>query len=128
MKKYLIDTNIIDAFHDEEECIVERMQKLDKIKIACISIGELFYGVIKSTQKTKNMNNLTHIINFYEILYIDYEVTYQNGDIKAKLRSIGRPTPDNDIWIAAIAKKHDLVIATRDKHLLDLNFVPTERW
>jgi tRNA(fMet)-specific endonuclease VapC len=32
------------------------------------------------------------------------------------LRSLGKPIPENDIWIAAIAKEYDLILITRDKH------------
>jgi len=41
---------------------------------------------------------------------------------KSKLTFSGRqPIPQNDIWIAAAAKEHDLPIATRDRHF---SFVP----
>lgn len=40
----------------------------------------------------------------------------QYGQIKDKLRRIGRPIPENEIWIAAIAQQHDLALVTRDGH------------
>jgi tRNA(fMet)-specific endonuclease VapC len=36
--------------------------------------------------------------------------------LKAELARIGRPIPDNDLWIAAIARQWDLPLATRDAH------------
>ena len=128
MKQYLIDTNILDAFPDDERCVVDKMKSLDKIKISCISIGELYYGVMKSKQKTKNLNRLNHLLSYYEILYIGLKTAFHYGEIKAKLKSIGKPIPENDIWIAAIAKEHDMIVATRDKHLLNLDFIQTESW
>ncbi len=38
------------------------------------------------------------------------------GEIKNLLKEKGKPIPENDIWIAAIAKEHNLVLITKDKH------------
>ena len=38
------------------------------------------------------------------------------GEIKNSLKEKGKPIPENDIWIAAIAKEHNLVLITKDKH------------
>ena len=35
---------------------------------------------------------------------------------QSSLKSQRKPAPDNDIWIAAIAKQHDLTVVTRDAH------------
>jgi tRNA(fMet)-specific endonuclease VapC len=32
------------------------------------------------------------------------------------LKKKGTPSPENDIWISAIAMQHKLRLATRDKH------------
>lgn len=38
------------------------------------------------------------------------------GDLKARLQKLGRPIPENDIWIAASALQYGLILATRDRH------------
>ncbi|MXZ01781.1 type II toxin-antitoxin system VapC family toxin [Candidatus Poribacteria bacterium] len=48
--------------------------------------------------------------------------------IKERLRRRGRPIPNNDIWIAAIALQHDLVLVTRDAHFDEVESLQTERW
>jgi tRNA(fMet)-specific endonuclease VapC len=35
---------------------------------------------------------------------------------KATLRTKGTPIPENDLWIAALAKQHDLTVVSRDEH------------
>lgn len=50
------------------------------------------------------------------------------GLIKASLRKKGKPIPENDIWIAAIAMQHSLVVATRDKHFDEVDGLSTEEW
>jgi tRNA(fMet)-specific endonuclease VapC len=33
-----------------------------------------------------------------------------------QLKRAGTPIPDNDLWIAALALEHDLMLVTRDRH------------
>jgi tRNA(fMet)-specific endonuclease VapC len=33
-----------------------------------------------------------------------------------QLKRAGSPIPDNDLWIAALALEHDLILITRDRH------------
>ena len=50
------------------------------------------------------------------ILVCDTETARQYGRIKVELRRKGRPIPENDMWIAAVALQHGLTLATRDAH------------
>ena len=38
------------------------------------------------------------------------------GRLKAELMTPGQIIPDNDLWIAALAKQHDLTLVSRDQH------------
>ena len=44
------------------------------------------------------------------------ETARHYGIIKSQLKKKGRPIPENDVWIAAIAKEYDLTLVTRDDH------------
>jgi tRNA(fMet)-specific endonuclease VapC len=50
------------------------------------------------------------------------------GEIKTELKKKGKPIPENDIWIAALAKEHDLVLVTRDKHFEEIEDLKVEKW
>jgi len=41
---------------------------------------------------------------------------------------IGRPIPDNDLWIAAVALQHRLILVTRDGHFSNINGLIVEFW
>lgn len=45
----------------------------------------------------------------------------------AILRRKGRPSPSNDLWIAASALQHGLVLATRDEHFEAIEGLATVR-
>jgi tRNA(fMet)-specific endonuclease VapC len=46
--------------------------------------------------------------------------------LKTALLSKGKPIPENDIWIAAIAKQHELKLVTRDKHFHEIEAIAVE--
>ncbi len=56
----------------------------------------------------------------------------QPGDTMAKfkggLHEKGRPIPENDIWIAAIARQHDLTLVSRDVHFGEVENLKVESW
>ena len=62
------------------------------------------------------------------MLGCDETTAQEYGRIKTALKAKGRPIPDNDIWIAAIAKQYSLVLATRDQHFSEVEGLLTETW
>jgi len=48
--------------------------------------------------------------------------------LKAALRALGKPIPENDLWIAAVAIQHGLVRVSRDEHFQNLPGLEIERW
>ena len=50
------------------------------------------------------------------------------GEIKNALRIKGRPLPENDIWIAALARQHDLMLVTRDTHFEQIDDLNVTSW
>ena len=40
----------------------------------------------------------------------------------------GRPIPENDIWIAALALQHTLVLVSRDAHFREVENLELEVW
>ena len=62
------------------------------------------------------------------VLICDTETSRQYGEIKNLLRAKGRPTPENDIWIAAIAKQHKLTLVSRDDHFKEIEDFLTLTW
>lgn len=54
------------------------------------------------------------------MLGCDAETARQYGEVKNRLRLKGRPLPENDIWIAALALQYDLILVTRDGHFQEV--------
>ena len=126
--KFLLDTNIIAAWLKGETSVAYKIDKAKEIHIPIIAVGELYYGALYSTQVAKNIKEIKSITANYGVLQIDEETTIAYGNIKAALRKKGKPIPENDIWIAAIAKRFKLVVVTRDKHFKEIEGINIKSW
>ena len=126
--KFLLDTNIIAAWLKGETSVAYKIDKAKEIHIPIIAVGELYYGALYSTQVAKNIKEIKSITANYGVLQIDEETTIAYGNIKAALRKKGKPIPENDIWIAAIAKRFKLVVVTRDKHFKEIDGINIKSW
>jgi tRNA(fMet)-specific endonuclease VapC len=126
--KFLLDTNIISALLKGEAVIADNIDKADKVYIPIIVVGELYYGASFSTHVKKNIEDIKKITSWYEVISLDKKTTAIYGDIKGLLRKKGRPIPENDIWIAAIAIQYGLVLITRDRHFNEIEGIEITKW
>lgn len=126
--KFLLDTNIIIAWLRGETSIADKIDKAKEIHIPIVVVGELYYGALYSTKVEKNILEIKSITSNYNVLKIDEETTITYGNIKAALRKKGKPIPENDIWIAAIAKRYGLVVVTRDMHFKEIERLNVKTW
>lgn len=114
--KFLLDTNIVIAFFAEDEDVLENMQEADEFSIPSVVLGELYFGARKSSNSEQNIQRIDELASNTNILACDIETARHYGRIKLELRQKGKPVPENDIWIAAIAQQHELNVVSRDKH------------
>jgi tRNA(fMet)-specific endonuclease VapC len=111
-----------------ETVIAHNIDKAESIFLPIIVVGELHYGVFSSSQVEKNTADIKKIISRYQLLSINEETTRIYGVIKAALHKKGRPIPENDIWIAAIAIQYDLSLVTRDNHFKEIEGLSLVIW
>ena len=127
--KYFIDTNIVVDCLNGDNQLVQRFNRIDTVFISSVSIGELYLGAFLSNSLEKESEKISSFINEYcKILDIDIFIAMSYAQLKAKLWKAGKLKSDNDLWIAASAMEHGLILVTRDSALLDLDCVKTERW
>ena len=108
--------------------IQERMLNGDNLFLASPALGELYYGAQNSDKVTENLHRINIFVENHIFLSCDLETAQWFGIIKNRLRRKGRLIPDNDIWIAAIAMQHELILVTRDAHFDEVESLQTERW
>jgi|JI10StandDraft_1071094.scaffolds.fasta_scaffold1932292_1 tRNA(fMet)-specific endonuclease VapC len=128
MNGKLLDTNAASAIIDEDVEMQKWLRQDHEAFVPSIVIGELYFGVYKSSRVQANLARVEEFIAGNSILHCDTETGNYYGQIKQQLKKKGRPIPENDIWIAAIAVQYGLSLVTRDAHFNVIDNLITESW
>jgi tRNA(fMet)-specific endonuclease VapC len=126
--RYLLDTNIVIALFAAEPAVKDRLSVAEEVFIPSIALGELYYGARKSRRAEENITRIDDFAARGVVLSCDIETARRYGEVRNGLRQQGRPIPENDIWIAAIALQNDLTLVARDAHFLEVDGLKTEAW
>lgn len=124
----LLDTNIIIGLFANEQPILARLSQADHIFIPSTVLGELYYGACKSAHSERNVRRIDEFAVSVAVLVCDAGTAVHYGRIKKALREKGKPLPENDIWIAAVAQQHGLTVISRDQHFKEIESLPVEAW
>lgn len=115
--KYLLDTDVFSLMIKGGDAAIDhRMETLARgeATLSVITTGEFLYGVTHLPLTALRMKRAQRLIDFYGVLPIDEPVSAVYGQIRADLRAKGTPIGPNDLWLAAQAKAHGLVMVTRN--------------
>ena len=136
---FLIDTNVIsEALRRRPESRVIGWlgdQKPSDLFLASMSLGELVRGARRAKDTTKSErfkrwieHDLT--VQFQgRILPFDQEAAVIWGEIMGDGDRTGRPKPMADAQIAAVARRHNLTLVTRNtRGFTDMNIAILDPW
>lgn len=126
--RFLLDANIIIGIFTEDRAIRQRMEDRPEVLVSTIVLGELYYGARKSKRIGENLRRLNELLSDAPCLDCNVGTTYEYGIIRNELRLKGRPIPENDIWIAATARQHNLTLVSRDQHFAKVENLRWEQW
>ncbi len=126
--RYLLDTNIVIALFANEPAVTDNLRIAQAVFIPGIVIGELYFGAYRSSRVETNLRRIEEFAQYAHVLSCDIETAQEYGRIKNILREAGRPIPENDIWIAAVASQHDLIVVSRDVHFDEVAGLTIEKW
>jgi len=126
--KFLLDTNAIIALQREDEALKKLLTAATDVFVPVVAVGELYYGAYKSGRVEENRQNVATFIAGRVVLRVDADTADVYGQAKQGLRAKGRPIPENDIWIAALAIQYDLTLITDDAHFAEVDSLNWQRW
>ena len=126
--RFLLDTNIVIALWANDESVTRQLGMASEVFIPSIVFGELYYGARKSAWSAKNIARIDELAAHSSILPCDITTAQHYGRVKNILRAKGRPIPENDLWIAAIALHYNLTLVTRDDHFSAIDGLPITAW
>ena len=126
--RFALDTNIVVARFADDENVIAKSREANAIFVPSLVLGELYFGAQKSGRVEANMRRVDDLAASEAILDCDAQTARFYAIIKNELRPKGKPIPENDMWIAAVALRHDLTLITRDAHFGNVEGLRTERW
>ena len=132
---YLLDTNHWSYLQRNHPAVLARIQGLPDettIYMPVVAQAELLSGVELATHGPRKQKLLALyeqvVAETTDIIPVTSQVSEQYALILASLWRKGKPIKTNDIWIAAIAKAHDLILVTSDEHFQYVDDLQVEDW
>lgn len=126
--RYLLDTDIVIPLLNGERSVRLALENTEKTFLSAISVGELYFGAAKSGRPEANRVLIDDFLRHRIVLACNSAVAREYGRIKSLLKGQGTPLPENDIWIAATALHHKLILVSRDQHFRAIAELTTVRW
>jgi tRNA(fMet)-specific endonuclease VapC len=126
--RFLLDTNILIALLEGDDAVLSNLDLAPEVFVPAVALGELFFGAAKSGRPAENTARVERFASGRAIVSADFEVAREYGRLKQYLKKKGRPLPENDVWIAAAAKCHGMVLVTRDRHFHEVENLHTADW
>jgi tRNA(fMet)-specific endonuclease VapC len=112
----LLDTNVVIASFRGDPGARQAIRDAERVLIPVIVLGELLLGALQGRQTERERARIGTLLETGEVLGCDPDTAEHYAEVKDELRRRGRPIPDNDVWIAALARQHDVTLASRDSH------------
>lgn len=127
---YLLDTDTISAHLKQDSAVAGFMlQYMGRISVSAISVGELMTWALRRAAPAKRLIGVRQLLGDLDILPMTPEIAEEYGRLRAALLDAGHPTPEMDLWIAATAVHHDLVLVTHNaRHFVHVPGLAVEDW
>lgn len=124
----LLDTSVvIDHFRGDAR-IREGLESAAALYLPAVVLGELYYGAFRSAFREKQLEQVRRFLQAVIVLRVDTETSEAYGRIRSELAQAGQLIPENDLWIAALARQHRLPLATRDQHFARIATIEIRFW
>ena len=113
-----LDTNRLTDLFQGDTGLAERLSTCDEVWLPLIVLAEITAGFYGGTQQHRNEILLRKLLakTTVGVLLPSRETAEHYARLFVQLKRAGTPVPDNDLWIAAMALEHDLLLITRDQH------------
>lgn len=112
----ILDTNAVSALLSGDTDLAHVLEPSKRHHLPVIVIGEYRYGLARSRYRETLNVFLETLIRESLVLRVDEATTVHYAAIRNELREQGHPIPENDVWIAALARQHKQSIVSRDEH------------
>lgn len=130
---YVLDTDVISLImrgrvpeHAEGRL---RALRRDQVKTTAVTLGELYYGALRTASAKKWLDAVAVVARTMECLGFDADAAQHYGELRAHLEAKGRRLDDADLRIAAICRsRNQVLVSGNEKHFARVPGLRYENW
>jgi tRNA(fMet)-specific endonuclease VapC len=113
-----LDTSRLSDLLQGDVALADALGICEQVWIPLIVLAEIKAGFLGGNRQLRNETLLQEVLGkpTVEVLLPGRETAEHYARLFIQLKRAGTPVPDNDLWIAALALEHGLVLITRDRH------------
>jgi tRNA(fMet)-specific endonuclease VapC len=128
MSRLLLDTSAYSAMWRGDERLLAPIREAAEVYLTPVVIGELLYGFGGGGVERQNRRLLREFLDSERVgvAPVDEDTAERYAVIREYLRRQGSPIPANDLWIAASAAQHGLLLMTLDSHFKNVPHILVE--
>ncbi len=112
----ILDTNALSAWCDGDDSLLAVLPSDRPLFLPVIVLGEYRFGIKAARDGKIRETWLDSVEEAITVLDADSTTARRYADVREELRLAKTPIPENDVWIAALARQHDLPLLSRDGH------------
>jgi tRNA(fMet)-specific endonuclease VapC len=116
--RILIDSNRFIDFCAGDQGVVETFEQAALLVVPFVVLAEIRAGAAVLKRGDTQVRVLNELLQQpgVSVAHSTDTTAHHYAAIYGRLRKAGTPIPTNDIWIAALAIEHSLLLYSRDAH------------
>ena len=123
-----VDSNAVIAYREGVAEVCRRIEDADLFFMPIVVLGELLYGAKNSERAAENEQAVRTFFEYCVPVNTDEAVATRYASLRRDLKSLGRPIPENDIWIAAACLEVDAALLSSDGHFCGITSLTVIDW
>ena len=111
-----LDINVAIAINNNQAAAVAWVASLNRIFLPVPVLAELLFGALNSRDVAANQARVGSLAARCIVLHADVQTAETYATVRFALRTLGKPIPENDLWIASLCVRHTVPLCTFDDH------------
>lgn len=114
---FLLDSDQIISYLNGRKEVIEKIDDLteEELFTSIVCVAEVLEGIYDTENEDQRLLQLNEFLQDIQALIVDRKVADQFAKIRSDLRKKGNLIENMDIFIAATAMSHDLMLVTNNK-------------
>jgi tRNA(fMet)-specific endonuclease VapC len=124
----ILDINAVSALLAGDTALAQVLAPSDRHHLPLFVLAEYRYGLMASGMRKRLVTWFDRLEAESIVLCPNRETVDHYAAVRHELRETGRPIPEHDVWIAALARQHCLEIVSQDVHFDYVSNVKRVDW